>query len=427
MKKEQEYARRLEKYYRWIRTMSLTALLVCIQAFPAAALWIGQSQVNPFIEVRGVYETNEFRSETDEESDFITIISPGIHFEYPTSQNPSFRAVADYRAEIKLYGNDSDSEIDPTGELNTIAHRFDGRLDFNLASGLRFTTGYTLNLASNMPDSPARPPDKPTADTRDEYVDHKFFVQTAYTFVDRYEIQLQYTGSIRSYDDIEEDDKTSHQGEATVFYRIFPKLSLLGGGSYTLINRQEESNVSVSEEIPDYSDSKEYAGYGGIRYEATEQITGIVKVGALYKDFGEDYFDDTTEIYVSGEVNAAFSDTSSLNVRLSRNISETSQADESLIYGPYYLTTRLEANMTYGLPAFPKLSLLGDFSYRHETYPEDEYDRSDDSLELGVGVDYTFLKFIIVGAKYQYSSTDSTVDTNDFTDHSAMMRIEAKM
>lgn len=412
MKKEQDYSS-LSRKYHWVRRLSLVVCLVCLWAFPTEALWIGQSQVNPFVEVQGMYETNIFRvSDTQEEdSDFITVISPGIHFEYPTSQNPTFRAVANYRSDIKLYGNDSDSEVDPNGELNTIDHRLDGHIFFNLASGLRFTTGYILNLTSKPPDF--------RADTRDDYADHTFLAQTTYMFADRYEIQLQYTGSLRRYDESrnEDDNFSSHDGEVTMFYRIFPKLSVLGGGSYTLIDREE----------PIFSDSTEYAGYGGVRYEATEQITGILKVGALHKDFDASDIDNTTEIYASGEVNAAFSETSTLNLQLYRNIGETSVTDESDIYGAYYLITGFDARMTYSLPALPNLSLIGDFSYIHETYPEDVNDRSDDSIAVGAGVDYKFLKFIVIGAKYQYSSTDSTVDTNDFTDHIAMMKIRAIM
>ena len=412
MKKGQQYSSRSKKY-RWLRTLGLALCLFCLWQFPAEALWIGQSQVNPFVEVQGVYETNVFRVSDDQEedSDFITVISPGIHFEFPTSQNPTFRAVANYRADIKLYGNDSDSEVDPDGELNTIDHRLDGHLYFTLASGLRFTTGYTLNLTSKPPDF--------RGDTRDAYADHTFLAQTAYSFADRYEIQIGYTGSLRSYDDSEnEDDNTSsHKGEATMFYRIFPKLSLLGGGSYTLINREE----------PTFSDSTEYAGYGGFRYEATEQITGILKVGAVHKDFDASDIDDATEIYAAGEMNAAFSETSTLTLQLYRKIGETSVTDESEGYGAYYLITGFDARMTYSLPALPNLSLIGDFSYTRETYPEDVNDRSDDNLEVGAGFDYKFLKFIVIGAKYQYSSTDSSIDTNDFTDHIAMMKIRAIM
>ncbi|GAK59311.1 hypothetical protein U27_06288 [Candidatus Vecturithrix granuli] len=412
MKKEQKYSHNSVQHI-WLCTFGLTLCLVCFQAFSAEALWIGQSQVNPFIEVQGVYETNIFRvsDDQDEDSDFITIISPGIHFEFPTSQNPTFRVVANYRSDIKLYGNDGDSEVDIDGELNTIDHRFDGQLYYTFASGLRFTTGYTLNLASKPPDF--------RGDTRDEYTNHTFLVQTSYAFADRYEIQLAYTGSIRSYDDSqnEDDDTSTHQGEAMMFYRIFPKLSLLGGGSYTFINREE----------PTFSDSTEYAGFGGVRYEATEQITGIVKLGAIYKDFDASDVDNTTQVYASGEAQTTFSDTSSLNLRLYRNIGETSLTDESDVYGAYYVRTGFNARMTYSLAALPNLSFIGDFAYIHETYPEDANDRSDDNLEAGLGVDYKFLKFLVIGAKYQYSSTDSSVNTNDFVDHIAMMKLRAIM
>lgn len=410
MKKRQKYSRNSEQHL-WLRTLVLLLCFLGSQTFSAEALWFGQSQVNPFIEFQGIYDTNIFRVNDDQEqdNDFITVISPGIHFEFPTSQDPTFRAVANYRSNMKLYGNDSDSKVDPKGELNTIEHRLDGHLHFSFASGLRFTTGYTLDLNSKPPDF--------RGDTRDKYTDHEFLAQTAYSFADRYEIQLGYTGSLRNYGDSrnQDDDYASHQGEATLFYRIFPKLSVLGGGSYALTSREE----------PVFSDSKEYAGYGGFRYEATEQLTATMKIGALRKDFDARDVDDTTQVYASGEAQAVFSDTSSLNVRLYRNIGETSFTDESNAYGAYYVRTGFHARMTYGFPALPKASFIGDFGYVCETYPEDENDRSDDRVELGLGIDYKFLKYFTVGVKYQYSSTDSTINTKDFTDHLAIIKIQA--
>ncbi|GAK57139.1 hypothetical protein U27_04104 [Candidatus Vecturithrix granuli] len=410
MKKKQKYFRYSEQHL-WLQVLGVIVGVLCLHISSAEAIWLGQFQVNPFLELQGIYDTNIFRVSDDQEKDrdFITVISPGIHFEFPTSQDPTFRAVANYRSSIRLYGNDGDSKVDPKGELNTNDHRLDGHLYFTFASGLRFTTGYILSLDSKPPDF--------RGDTRDGYADHAFLVQTAYAFADRYEIQLGYSGSLRSYDDScnKDDNYATHQGETTLFYRIFPKLSVLGGGSYALTSREE----------PVFSDSKQYAGYGGFRYEATEQLTATMKIGALHKDFDARDVDDTTQVYASGETQAVFSDTSSLNVQLYRNIGETSLTDESNVYGAYYVRTGVHARMTYGLPALPNTSFIGDLGYTRETYPEDAKDRSDDSLEIGVGVDYKFLKFFVIGVKYQYSSADSTINTKDFTDHVAMIKIRA--
>ena len=64
---------------QWLKAWGVAFGLIGLMAQPGQALWIGQSQVNPFLEVRGDYETNIFQVEKDEDSDFITVISPGVH------------------------------------------------------------------------------------------------------------------------------------------------------------------------------------------------------------------------------------------------------------------------------------------------------------------------------------------------------------
>ena len=412
MKKEQEPHRHFLGN-TWLKPAGFTICLLLLFSSPGNALWLGQGQVNPFLEVQERYETNVFRVSDDEEedSDFVTVISPGIHVEFPSVKDADFRAIGNYRADLQLYGNDSDSEVDPEGELNTNAHRLDGQLLFNFASGLRFKTGYTLNITSAPPDF--------RGDTRDQYTEHEFIAQTAYAFADRYEIQLQYDGLLRSYDDTENeaDDLTSHGIEATMFYQLFSKFSILGGGSYAMIDREE----------PTFFDSTEYTGFGGIRYEATERTTSILKVGAIFKDFDTELIDDATEVFASGELITELSDTTVLSLQLYRNISETSVSSESSANGAYYMTTGVGAQMTHTLTALPNLSFTGKFSYSNEDYPEDSSERSDDNLEVSVGADYKFLKYVTVGAHYTYSSTDSNIDTNDFTDNIAFINIRVLM
>ncbi len=413
MKKEQVNYRNSKKSV-WLKAFWLALCVFFMSSSSGNALWIGQSQVNPFVEIRGVYESNVFRvsSDQEEDNDFITIISPGIHFEFPTTQGSVLRAVADYRAEIKIYGNNGDSDIDPDEELNTIAHRLNGQVLLNFASGLRFKTGYILDITSVPPDF--------GGDTREGYLEHRFLAQTGYAFVDRYEVQLQYDGTLRRYDDSENeiDDFTAHNIETVAFYRIFPKLSILAGGSYGIVAREE----------PVFSDSTEYTGFGGVRYEATERVTGILKVGAISKNFDSESIDDATEVYASGEMEAVFSEATKLSLQLRREIGETSASNETAANGAYYIITGIDAEIAHTLAALPNMTLSGKFSYSQEEYPEDDIDeRSDDNFEAGLGIDYKFLKYLVIGANYLYSTTDSNVDSNDFSDNIATIKLRAIM
>ncbi len=394
-----------------LKSLGLTIAMVFILSSSGQAIWLGQSQVNPYIEVQGIYDSNVFRvsEEEGEESDFITVISPGVHMEFPTAKDSLYRLLANYRANIKFYTLNEDAEIDPDGELNTIEHRLDGQAQLNFASDLSLATGYILNLTSIPPDF--------AGDTRDKYAEHEGMAQAGYKFVDRYELQLGYRGIFRRFSEEENevDNTTTHRADATFFFRLFPSLSLLGGGGYAKVNREE----------PTFSDSTEYRGYGGVRFEATERFTGILKAGVVNKDFDSEGFEDTTEAFVSGEVVADFSEDTKMSLQVRRDIVETSVSDTSAVSGAYYVVTGVRATLAHTLAALPNLSFSGSLAYQNETYPEDVNDRSDDNFELGAGAEYKFFKYVIVGVSYLYSQTDSTEDVNNFSDNLVTLSIRA--
>lgn len=394
----------------WLKSLGLVIVLVFMVSSSGHAIWLGQSQVNPYLELQGVYESNVFRVNDDDEkeSDFITVISPGVHLEFPTTQDSLYRLIANYRANIKFYTNDGDSEIDPDGELNTIEHRLDGKAEMTLAAGLSLAAGYVLNITSIPPDF--------AGDIRNAYKQHELLARVGYKFVDRYEVQMGYNGILRRFDEDEDQDDnfTTHGLEATFFYRLFPSFSLLGGGGYKLVDREE----------PIFSDSTEYRGFGGVRFEATERLTGILKAGVVNKDFDVGGFDDTTNAFVSGELAAAFSEDTKASFLARRDLGETSVSDASADSGAYYVITGLRATLSHTLAALPNLSLSGSLSYQKETYPEDPDDRSDDNFEIGAGAEYKFLKYIGVGLNYQHSQTDSNVDANDYSDNIVTLSIK---
>ncbi len=392
------------KHKRWMTACGVALCLIFLMSSPGNALWVGQrTQINPFIEILGTYETNEFRVSSDasegEDSDFITIISPGIHFEMPTEKDPSYKATANYRANIKFYGNNGDSEIDPDEELDAMEHRLDAGLQFKFAAGLELGTGYILNITSDPPDF--------RGDTRNGYIDHNISANVGYAFANSYKIEGEYIGVLKSYDDsdYEVDDLTEHTLLATASYRIFPAISILGGGGVSMVGREE----------PVYSDSTEYIGYVGARYEATERTTGLLKIGAVSKNFDSDFVDDTTDVYASGELNMVFSETTTLMLRLTRDFNNSS--------GVYYVSTGIDTQVQHSLAGLPDLTLSGALSYSKDDYPEDFEDRSDNNFDVSLGADYEFAKYIVVGGGYIYSATDSDVDGNDFNNHTALIKL----
>ncbi len=373
---------------------------------PAEAMWVGQSQINPFVQVEGQYESNIFQTYSDEESDFVTIISPGVHVEYPTAEGAKMKLTADYRADIRLYGNDGDSEIDPDGELNTVDHRLGANLLFGMASGIEVEAGYALNLTSVAPSS--------KGDKRDPYTEHDLSASIAYRFVDIYKIELGYNGMFRGFDDAEDevDDITDHGVSLIGLYQLSPMLAVLVGGDYGTIDRKAP-----------FVDSKQYKAYGGFEYDVTGQTTGRLKLGLVGRKFDSDTLDDPSDFYAEGVLESKYMERSSLTVRLFREYHDTSITEETAENGVYYMSTGVEGKLSHSVASLPNLSLLAHASFSKDTYPNDADDRDDSTFEVGAGFDYSLYKFITLGAGYTYISADSNINENDYDDQLASVRI----
>lgn len=405
MKRSQRNTYHTSRYARW-SWCGLAFFCLCVISLPAGAIWLGQSQVNPYLELQEIYESNLYNAYTDEESVLITIISPGVHAEFPHSEEAPFRILGNYRANFKFYSKHGDDTLDPDEELNTIEHRFDAKMEARLASGFGFNTSYILDITSFPPGS--------ARESRDKYLQHTFGAMAEYAFVDRYEIQFEYQGKVRSYDEEENEiyDNTQHDFNATFFYRLFPSLTLLGGGGYGMIGMEEP-----------LSDSTVYRGYGGFRFDATERLIGQVKLGVISKDFTDDDFEDITTVYASGELDAQFTENTKLVATLNREVGDTSMNSLGSTSGEYYISTSLRGDLKHTLAVLPNMSVHGLVGVKNTHYPEDVNDRKDTLVEVGFGADYTFYKFLVLGAEYIYNHRSSSVDGYEYDSHRALLSV----
>jgi len=393
-----------------IKAFGIALCIVWLISSPGYALWVGQSQINPFLEIQGEYQSNIYRVDSEEDSDFVTVISPGIHFEYPTTKNPTLQAVIDYRADMKLFGNDGDSTIDPDSQLNTVAHRFGGYMQYNLTSGWRLKGGYTFNATSTPPDF--------RRDTRNEYKQHDFLGLIGYTFANRYKIEIEYDGRFRGYDDSEfqADDLNINDVKLVGFYRIQPRMSLLLGGDYAMFDRK----------APFY-DNTEYRVYSGVEYEATENTKGLVKIGMASKQFDTEAVDDATDFYVNGEVKSDYAENSSWSLRVFRDHNDSAVSDATAVNGTYYTSTGFGGKIAHTFASLPNVSLLVSLLLSQDYYPDDTDKRKDNKVNGELGLEYKFYKFVSIGAGYRYDSRNSNIDVRNYTDHIAFMKIRGLM
>ncbi|PID58635.1 hypothetical protein CSB45_03570 [candidate division KSB3 bacterium] len=390
----------------WMTVFGLVFCSIAIVSSPAYALWVGQSQINPFLELKGSYESNIYRVNEDTDSDTIITLSPGVHIEYPTGQGSSIKAVADYRADITVYGHHGDETIDPDEQLNTIDHRLGGYVTFNLPSGLLGKAGYVFTVSSIAPDY--------KGDTRNDYKQHTLEGVIGYRFADRYKIEFDYTGRFQNFDESEfsADDIHSNTMDLLGFYQIRPKLSTLLGGAYALFDRQDP-----------FIDSEEYRAYGGFEYELSEKTEGLLKVGVASRQFDSDALDDVTDLFLDGHLRSEYLERTQWTLNLFRHYHDTALSDLTVENGIYYISTGFGGSVKHSLATLPNMSFVAELTLSKDSYPDDPDDREDNFIDANVGLNYKFYKYLSLGAAYNYINRDSNIDVRNYTNHLAMMRI----
>lgn len=394
---------------REVTVIGITIVLCCFWNSSAQAIRIGsQSQINPFFEIQETYDSNIFSASDNssyKESDYLTVLSPGIHLQIPATEKARYQLSSNYRANFKYYGAYGDDVLDPDEELNAIEHRFDIQARVNFVSGLNFGAGYVLNRSSIAPDFPGDP--------REDHQTQSISARAGYQFIDRYEIQVDYASSFPKFEESDtqgHDDYRTHNVDITLFYRLFPTVSILGGGGYGMTDREE----------PFFSDSTDYRVFSGVRFDTTERLTGSVRAGYTARSYEADDIDDATTLFFNGELGYRLFSQTQLAFQAQRTITESTRLNASAGEGAYVLVTRLGMSLNHQLAMLPNMSLSGSLATQWSSYPEDEDEkRSDTLVEAGAGVAYKLLKYLSLGANYSHRENDSNIAEKNYRGDSA--------
>jgi hypothetical protein len=367
--------------------------------------------IHPFLSVGELYKDNLFNSESDRESDFITMITPGIWFVLPASRYPLIRlstlntspgglelsrfrskaasriqAYAKYQANILLH-----DEFDSEDHVN---QRAEGFFQYNFRGGLSIDVmdiyeldhdAYGTGISTSL--------DKFKSNLVSSTVSYEFSPKTRiegeYGFY-----TLDYSADRNAFRDREDN---SFAGR--FFYRFLPKTSALL--EYNFIDIDYDEDV--------ISDSEEHQVYAGVEWIATVKSRLRAKVGYGLKDFDATGSDEVENLLAEIQFHHRFTPKSYLELKATRKTNETDIAGTA-----YSLSHRVQ--LRYFQTIMPKLMTSANIYYARTGYRGGgtSGDRRDNHYGAGLDLKYTLTRWLVVSGGYDYLKRDSSFSDSDY-------------
>jgi hypothetical protein len=398
---------------------------LAVALFANVSSSIAKVDITPSVTLREEYNDNLFLTESAEEFDYITKISPGILIEY--SPGSSLDLSLDYRLDFRFYSRNSkynDTSLKDTQNVNfkaqarplsrvfidvfdiykrvpiDIRRKYASGNDFQnmtesnvftispyittpLSSTLSTTLGYTYN--NNWYGS------KENTDSES----HAAFLELTNRFSSKLSGELKYDfykylpGEHKTSKFIEDYGK--HSGSIGLTYQIGPSLTINGqaGKSYFNFETRDNKQDNFWNINADYNIKKSTSLGAGYSTTLKDSST----LGAYKSRRIDMYFKTETPIKLS------------INPYHSRDEYSGNDRKDTI--------TGINANIVF--PLTKKIDLLCDGLWERQKFqPKDE---KVNKYSAGLSLDYKYREKLTASLGYKYDGRDSNIDTNSFTNN----------
>jgi hypothetical protein len=415
-----------------------------------------RGNIHAFVSLNGEYTGNVYNIKGNEQSNFLTSISPGVWFITPKAERlpvrissyntavggsrfamPSTGSFDRFQAYIlggfdyKLFSIDS--------EMNYTAWGAEGMFQYNLPAGISFRIMDKLIIDRDRVEvgsfdaasyNPAD--DRVYVSQRARFRD--FLSNQAIGFLNfdmgsKFTAMLSYTNFFLDYDDSRDAwlDRIDNMLALDLNYHFSPKTSLFVEGRYAVADY----------DTADYNDSESTFFYGGVKWHKSIKSQFMLKAGYQIKSFenrnriDNDTADDNVmsnnaanaedveTIALESWWNYRYSDKTKFSFKLSKAIEETDTAlstgkdtISARLYGDYEFTERLRTYLT-----------LRYEHYDYEGYYLAGEERDEEYWGVNPAVQYDFRKWLMAELSYLYEIRDSSIEIYDFTTHTLFLSI----
>ena len=374
--------------------------------------------VHPFISIAEIYSDNIFSENTEKDSDFSTIVSPGVWFAMPSSRtqlldlNTSnsmpgglatwrekttyfkrYQTYLLYQADFTAYHDYSDS--------NTNNHRVEGLFEYNLKGGLSFDIVEEYKKSQD-------PYSTAVSTQLDKYQTNLVDTTISYDLSELFMMRAGYSNFWVEYDDVANEgrNRLDNSFSAYVSYKAKPKTTLFTEYKFTDVDYDKQT-VSGSE--------MHYIN-GGLNWDVTPKTSLKIKTGYVHKDFDTAGIDDVDDIEVELRGVFNFKTNASAQLTAQRSVTET-----ITVTADYMLTHSVSLSYIHDLNS--KISANFLLSYASDKYQRiGTQERRDDIYSFFPGVDYAFTDWLLAGLTYSYTERDSNFDANDYTNNIFLLR-----
>lgn len=376
--------------------------LVLATLMPAAALaegniHIGQLKINPYVSLSETFSDNIFYTSTDTKRDAVTTTTPGVRLTLP------FRI---HQANLEYYS--VFTRYDKYTEENTTDYHGNAAVDLHFGKllGLKLSDQYVKGH---------EPRGASATGFIEIYKTNTATVSASYRLADLSKLQIDYSPTIWRFETSNFRNRDEGLVSGYVYYNFLPKTSVF--------LEYDRKNVVYSQKTLEL-DSTESGILAGLAWEISARSKGMIKGGAVRKDYRHSAKKDFEGLALSADVRHEFTANTAVLLNGQRKVNET-----SLPGSRYFTTTGAYAELTRKirrkLAGFVKGS-LGEDKYS-DVVPPDTTVRVDRSAMTGGGLRYTMKDWLAFGLEYSNRTRHSNITVNNYNEHATMITADVSL
>ena len=426
------------------RSVFLTWLIIFSAVSGAAGF---QLTFAPRVSLSEEYTDNLVLSESNEENDFITLISPGFTFE-----------AIERNSGLSLSYDPSYSIYSRFSEYNTWRHRADLSLWTDIARSTRLEITDSFARTEDPLDEDdlfestgeALPGvDDYLREGRNVYYRNSAGINITHQFGASDSISFGYTYSILENDDQEVENNESHNPLVNLTYWIVPnKWGIETDFGYTRgeydasgeiepsddfddwrasirlirrFTRHFESFVEYAHTVMDYKGEEEgynvYDSLAGMNYTFAEDAQLSLGVGYFIQD--REVSSNERRVYVNGDLGKTWSFRhASINVAGTSGYGESNLGADNLGFNVFY-----QGQCTADYEFSRRVQADFSCSYRVDDYINDDDDRKDKTTRVSMVLNYQPLEWMNIGFAYSFNTVNSNFDEEGYDVNSFLLRV----
>jgi len=408
--------------------------------------------VQPSLTVSQEYTDNLFQTDDEEESEWITVVSPRLDL---SLIGKDLQVELGYAPGFSFYNDNS--------EFDSVRHSGNLSIRKDLSRHLRLTVTDVLTrteepytrgeLTLREGETLEEMIDYTVRQSREPRLTNTARTRLEYEFGPKSRAYAGYSYGIVEDDNPEESDSTRHVPQAGVTYWFGNHYGVDLSGSYTRADfssdnelfepdddfdqwdgslrllrnftRHLDGFVRYSHTAIDYEgDREDYQVYRpsiGIDYRFAERGSGSVGVSYYYQDYGDgpEARDDESGFLLDADVNYSWAKPRwNLTLTGSSGYEETRFGSENLGFTIYY-----GAGAAYSYSLTRRATAELNLNYRFNRYTDEDPEREDHVASVRGGLNYQVLRWLFVNLSDTFRMVESNIDEEQYTENSVVLSL----